>query len=75
MNDENILSNFQPEIELGTLISSLLEKMDFPTLSDKSEIDEERLKKILSLEGNPTLGEIKRLAKVAGKRVILSFDV
>ena len=70
---DNLLSSFQPELEIGALISTLLETMDFTALADKSEIDEERLKKILSLEGNPTLGEIRRLASVAGKKARLSF--
>ncbi len=63
----------QPELEIGTLISTLLEKYDIETLSDKCEISASRLISILKLDGNPNLGEIKRLALVAGKRAELSF--
>lgn len=70
---EEYLISFQPDLEVVKLISSLLEEMDIETLSDRCEIDSDRLVKILSLEGNPTLGEIKRLSFVAGKNLRLEF--
>lgn len=69
-----ILDGYAPDIQLSTLILSLLDKMDLLTLSEKSEVDEEVLRKYLALEGNPTLSDIKRIARVAGKRVNLSFE-
>lgn len=73
--EEFLLEAFQPDLEVVKLISELLESMDIQALSDCTEIKEERLLKILSLEGNPSLGEIKRIAKVAGKKVKLIFEV
>ncbi len=64
---ENIMNMFEPEMAIISLIASLLETMSIEELSDLSEIKPERINKILSLEGNPTLGEIKNLAR-AGKK-------
>ena len=37
-------------------------------------VEEERIMKFLALEGNPTLGEAKALARAAGKRLIIDFS-
>lgn len=71
--DEDIFLLFQADLEVVKLITQLLDTMSLDDLADASEIDSERLEKILALDGNPSLGEIKRLAKVAGKCVKLEF--
>lgn len=73
ISTDMLLEGYAPDMELSALILSLLDKMDLLTLSEKSEVDEEVLRKYLALEGNPTLSDIKRIARVAGKKVNLSF--
>ena len=70
---ENIMNMFEPEMAIISLIASLLETMSIEELSDLSEIKPERINKSLSLEGKPTLGEIKNLARAGKKRVEIEF--
>lgn len=71
---ESLLNESQPELALAEAISAYLESNSIEKLEDESLISFERMMKFLSLEGNPTLGEMKSLARAMKKRLRITFD-
>ena len=81
MNDilnEDVLKELYEEnsylIRFAEEIASFLEKRPMEELESLMGVEEERIMKFLALEGNPTLGEAKALARAAGKRLIIDFS-
>ncbi len=71
---ESLMLNNQAEIKIAEEISKYLEKHTMEDLEDAPGHTEGRIIKLLSLEGNPTLGEIRSIASAIGKKLIIDFS-
>ena len=70
---DDLLFENQAELELANAIGKYLETNTIEELEDNTGLDIARIMKFLSLEGNPTLGEMRNIAKAIGKRLVLEF--
>lgn len=70
---DDLLCESQAELSLAEAIGKYLEVHSIEDLEDLTGLDSSRLMKFLALEGNPTLGEMRNIAKAIGKKLVLEF--
>lgn len=71
---ESLMTECQAELRIAEELSKYLESHTIEELEDSTAISESRLIKLLALEGNPTLGELRNIAKALGKRLVIDFE-